>query len=266
MRGKKRLGRRYWLRLVPLFFLTGFVTWYSKQDHNNPFKSHPSLQIYRKDHSLFIECQQQIQSSSPIDLLFIYIYPTSKRYINDSLNLPKTPLLITQGFLPEVNTYAGNSPLQWVILDSSHNQDWYENKSDFMPIPQCTDRIIGENDISAQLVYPFANTEPCVHLSYKSIDLLIITKIPTLNHQDKDTFFKEQFDLLVLSPPSITQEAVLKIRHLLRPIYCVAVPEKPISDFKKLKELDNILIPEQATFTYTFYQNNKQRLLIKNRN
>ncbi len=114
--GKKRTGRAYKIRLLAIVLITALLTWYIRQNRNNPFLPETRIRLGAGDGIVFVQTFDKINDGFD-NRAFIIAAPAFERPLPpDALEAPGR--LISAGDTPIPASWHSTPPQQWLHINS----------------------------------------------------------------------------------------------------------------------------------------------------
>lgn len=238
---KSRIGKGYIFKIAFLLLITAILSWYSRQDSNNPFSIKSRIDVIYRNGNMQFEYIQGHRGKK-----ISTIVAPGRKLLCDGKNRKDNSwdLLSTHIFID--SSCLGSSPRTWNIIDTSIDTT--------IEIPAGWPRPIINKDVSsdfcsAGFITPFADSRTALLIKFKSISCLIADGSDFNCSQNENTLYKEKFELIAATNSS--PELIVALRSCFRPRYILILDRCP-GDISGLK---NVLCmngnPARVSFTLT---------------
>ncbi len=209
-----------------MLIITALVTWYAKQQYNNPFAPRPCIEISgRGNKAIYIHCFTKIGDKKQTILVFLLPIPGTHSKNDLPVTIPQTEMLVTINKPENISEYIKVPPAYWCILKEKSlngSEDTTVLLPEKWPTPAYTNNITVMKRLTVGYVYPFSDTIPTIHLSYSGIEIMFLTNTKFLNSEpdtNKLKLFREKFDIVIT--PLFTEQALTELRKIIRPQYFI---------------------------------------------
>jgi hypothetical protein len=244
---KNRLNGKYVLKLVVLISLISILTWYSKQEANNPFGPAHTLIVRNNNNQLTVGYLKKNKKISTVTIISPSLNPHYCALIKNASSW---------NLLSKSNTYdsscINNPPAFWGIIDTLPNvlpEGW--------PLPVSGTEI--KNDYcSLKRITLFNDNSPALLFQVGLCKCLIIEG-PHLTAKTIENFtFNEKIELLILV--HTTSETQIRLREILRPQFTISAPGSP-----ELQKFTNTICLDSITDSLTFSLSSSKTLKLLNK-
>jgi hypothetical protein len=239
--------------------MTIALTWYAKQESNNPFAPRPVITVTGSPERIVVQCFMKSRKKNTNNLCVYIPKYTGYNDARQTQEVPGIDNLITLECVKNIGDIITKPPRTWTLITSPPDTGDPCAIPPAWPQPLYTQSYTDKQDVTVQNARIFQDTIPALAIYYHRIRILLILTLPVFIDTATIAAYKEKFDLLLIQTTDNKQ--TLLLRNALRPQYTIMLNPGILDS--ALAVMKNILVPKQADFEFTIRKNAKKQLVVK---
>ena len=247
------------MRVALLIAIAAALTWYSRQNRNNPFADEEHLIIAGDSACSFIRCVTRNAPQKDQALLLISLR-NDNATAWQKLFLDNWSLL-TLDIPAQLSAPHDTIPAAWIIIGVSEIADsLLPAGRDNWPQPEPARDAAQVGGAHFNFIKAFASQQPILAISYGEMKLAVIKAEWYPPDSIEQSPYKEEFD--IVAAIDLNHAQLQRLRTLLRPRYIIALAMQPHAAHASESQ-DNILHASPAGFSFDFSRNARHKLRLE---